>query len=71
MKFRMHFRPKEEGQSIIIVALFFFFAFLVFAALSVDGSIIYLRRRQLQNMADAAALTAAEYLSKDKDEAIA
>ena len=71
MKFRMQFRPKEEGQAIIIVALFFLFAFLVFAALGVDGTIIYLRRRQLQNMADAAALAAAEYLSKDRDSASA
>jgi hypothetical protein len=53
------------------VALFFFFAFLVFAALSVDGTIIYLRRRQLQNMADAAALAAAEQLSQSKTEAVA
>jgi len=72
MKFRMQFWSNDEkGQSIIIVALFFFFAFLVFAALSVDGTIIYLRRRQLQNMADAAALAAAEQLSQDKNEAVA
>ncbi len=72
MKIRMEFWSKNEtGQSIIVVALFFFFAFLVFAALSVDGTIIYLRRRQLQNMADAAALAAAEQLSQDKNEAAA
>jgi hypothetical protein len=70
---RIHLRPdiNEQGQSIIIVALFFFLVFLVFAALSVDGTILYLRRRQLQNMADAAALAAAEQLSKTKDEAAA
>jgi len=72
MKIRIQFWSRnEKGQSIIILALFFFFAFLVFAALSVDGTIIYLRRRQLQNMADAAALAAAEQLSVSKDEAVA
>jgi hypothetical protein len=71
IRIRMRFRPNEQGQSIVILALFFLFAFLVFAALSVDGTMIYLRRRQLQNMADAAALAAAEQLSKSKDEAVA
>jgi hypothetical protein len=66
-RIRMRFRPNEQGQSIVILALFFLFAFLVFAALSVDGTMIYLRRRQLQNMADAAALAAAEQLSQNKD----
>jgi len=71
MKFRMQSQLDEKGQSIIVITLIFLFAFLVFAALGVDGTIIYLRRRQLQNMADAAALAAAEYLSKAKDEAAA
>jgi Flp pilus assembly protein TadG len=71
MKLRMQFELNEKGQSLIVITLLFFFAFLVFAALGVDGTIIYLRRRQLQNMADAAALAAAEYLSKDKDVATA
>jgi hypothetical protein len=70
-RIRMRFRPNEQGQSIVILALFFLFAFLVFAALSVDGTMIYLRRRQLQNMADSAVLAAAEQLSKSKDEAVA
>jgi hypothetical protein len=67
----MQHRTDEKGQSIIVVALFFFFAFLVFAALAVDGTMIYLRRRQLQNMADAAALVAAEQLSQYKGDSIA
>jgi hypothetical protein len=71
IRIRMRFRPNEQGQSIVILALFFLFAFLVFAALSVDGTMIYLRRRQLQNMADAAVLAAAEQLSKSNDEAVA
>jgi hypothetical protein len=70
-RIRMRLRPSEQGQSIVILALFFLFAFLVFAALSVDGTMIYLRRRQLQNMADAAALAAAEQLSTSEDEAVA
>jgi hypothetical protein len=68
---RLRGQLNEEGQSIVLIALFFFLVFLVFAALSVDGTMIYLRRRQLQNMADAAALAAAEYLSQDKNETVA
>ncbi len=59
----------EKGQSIVIVALLLSFVFLALAALAVDGTIIYLRRRQLQNIADAAALTAAVALSQNKTEA--
>ncbi len=61
----------EQGQSIVIVALFFFLVFIVFAALSVDGTILYLRRRQLQNIADAAALVAAEELSQTQNTTVA
>lgn len=68
---RIRQQLNEQGQSIVIIALFFFLVFLVFAALSVDGTIIYLRRRQLQNIADAAALAAAEQLSHNKDETAA
>jgi hypothetical protein len=70
-RIRMRLRSSEQGQSIVILAVFFFFAFLVFAALSVDGTMVYLRRRQLQNMADAAVLAAAEQLSQNKDVAAA
>ena len=59
----------EEGQSIVIVALFLFFVFLVFAALATDGTLIYLHRRNLQNIADSAALTAAIALAQDKADA--
>ncbi len=55
---------KDQGQSIVLLALFFFFVFLAFAALAVDGTNIYLRRRQLQNIADAAALAAAQQLAQ-------
>ncbi len=59
----------EKGQSIVIVALLLAFVFLAFAALTIDGTIVYLRRRQLQNIADAAALAAATDLSQHKTEA--
>lgn len=68
-RIRIRLKPDQEGQSIILMALFLFFVFLVFAALAVDGTVIYLRRRQLQNMADAAALAAAEILSKGDSDA--
>ena len=55
---------KDQGQSIILLVVFFFFVFLAFAALAVDGTNIYLRRRQLQNIADAAALAAAQQLAQ-------
>lgn len=62
--------PKnEEGQSVVIVALFLFFVFMGFAALTVDGTVIYLHRRQLQNIADAAALGAAIQLAQGSTEA--
>jgi Flp pilus assembly protein TadG len=70
-RIRMRLQSDEKGQALIILTLFFLFVFLVFAALAVDGTIIYLRRRQLQNTADASALAAAEYLGKDKNEAAA
>ncbi len=68
-RFRIWPRSSENGQSIVIVAIFFFFAFLALAALAVDGTMIYLRRRQLQNMADSAALAAAQQLSQARNEA--
>lgn len=62
--------PKDEkGQSIVIMALLLSFVFLAFAAVTVDGTIVYLRRRQLQNMADSAALSAAVALAQGKTEA--
>ena len=65
--FRSFFKA-EQGQSLILVALFFAFVFLALAALAVDGTIINLRRRQLQNVADAAALAAAVALSQHKSD---
>jgi hypothetical protein len=67
----MRLQPNERGQALIVVALFFFLVFLVFAAMAVDGTLIYLSRRRLQNMADAAALAAANHLSNYNDHAAA
>ena len=58
----------EQGQSLVIIALLFAFAFLALAALAIDGTIINLRRRELQNAADAAALSAAVALSHGKSD---
>lgn len=49
---------KENGQSIVLIALMLFGLF-VLAALIVDGGNMYLNRRQAQTAADAAALAAA------------
>ena len=57
----------ESGQAAAIVAMFFFFVFLAFAALGVDGSAIYLTRRDLQNVADASALAACRTLADGGD----
>lgn len=65
---RLPLPANEKGQSVVIVALFMFFVFLAFAALSIDGTIIYLHRRELQNIADAAALAAAIELNQNKTE---
>ena len=59
----------EKGQSIVVMALLLSFVILAFAAVAVDGTLIYLRRRQLQNMADSAALSGAVALSQGKTEA--
>ncbi|MDH3674854.1 MAG: pilus assembly protein TadG-related protein, partial [Anaerolineae bacterium] len=65
-RFSKRFPASEEGQSIVVVALFLFFVFLAFAAVGIDGTIVYLRRRQLQNIADAAALAAAVELTQTR-----
>lgn len=70
-RFQLRFGTDERGQALVIVALFLSFVFLAFAALAIDGTIIYLRRRQLQNAADAAALAAATLLTQNKDVAAA
>jgi hypothetical protein len=56
--------PNEAGQAAAIVALLLFFVFLPLAALTIDGSMIYLMRRDLQNVADASALAACTELAQ-------
>lgn len=48
----------EKGQAILIIALMFIIL-LGFAALAIDGARIYAERRTLQNVTDAAVLSAA------------
>ncbi len=60
----------ESGQAALVVALFFFFVFLVFASLGVDGAAFYLTRRDLQSVADAAALAACTVLSQPQGEGV-
>jgi len=57
----------EAGQAAALVALLLFFVFLPLAALAIDGGIVYLVRRDLQNVADAAALAACVDLANGGD----
>ncbi len=60
-------RESEAGQAAAVVALLLFFVFLPLAALAMDGSMIYLVRRDLQNVADATALSACRVLAAGGD----
>ncbi len=53
----------ESGQAAALVALLLFLAFLAFGALAIDGAMTYLVRRDLQNVADSAALAACRVLA--------
>src|SRR5512144_438557 len=53
----------ESGQAAALMALLLFFVFLALASLAIDGGITYLARRDLQNVADAAALSACRALA--------
>ena len=60
----------ESGQAALVVALFFFFVFLAFASLAVDGAAFYLTRRDLQSVTDAAALAACTVLSQPQGDGV-
>jgi len=60
---RLSLLRAESGQAAALVALLLFFVFLPFAALAIDGAMIYLVRRDLQNVADASALSACRVLA--------
>lgn len=53
----------ESGQAAAVVALLLFFVFMPLAALALDGGMIYLVRRDLQNVADGAALAACRVIA--------
>jgi hypothetical protein len=55
----------EAGQAAAVVALLLFFVFLPLAALTIDGGMVYLVRRDLQNVADAAALAACRVIASN------
>ena len=55
---------EESGQAALVVALLMFFVFLAFASLGIDGAATYLTRRDLQNVADASALSACRVLAE-------
>lgn len=49
----------ERGQALVFITILLMFAFIALAALAIDGGHLYVVRRDLQNMADAACLAAA------------
>ncbi|GEM_PF-6454447 len=57
----------EEGQAAVLITLLVMFAFIALTALAIDGGHLYVVRRDLQNMGDAACLAAATELSLGGD----
>lgn len=55
----------ESGQAAALVALLLFLVFTVFASLAIDGAMTYLARRDLQNVADSAALAACRVIAQN------
>ena len=49
-------RPSESGQAIVLIGVAFV-VLLGFAALAIDGSMIYSDRRYAQNAADSSSLS--------------
>lgn len=60
-----HWLEAESGQAAALVALLLFLVFTAFAALAIDGAMTYLARRDLQNVADSAALAACRVLAQN------
>ena len=60
----MNIHRSERGQALIMIALAAVGLF-AFTALAVDGSMVFSRKRQAQNAADAAALAGALSLVRD------
>jgi len=61
----MKSKPQEKGQALIMIALAAVVLF-AFASLAIDGSMAFSKKRQAQNAADAAALSAALAKTRDK-----
>lgn len=61
----------EEGQAAVFITILLMFALIAFTALAVDGGHLYVVRRDLQNMTDAACLAAATELALGGDETTA
>ncbi len=53
----------QEGQAAVFITILLMFALIALTALAIDGAHLYVVRRDLQNMADAACLAAAEELA--------
>lgn len=56
----MRLSVKAEEGSFIVAAIFFMFIFMSIAAFGIDGARYYLKKSQLQNIADGAALKGAQ-----------
>ena len=53
----------EKGQAAVFITILLMFALIALTALAIDGGHLYVVRRDLQNMTDAACLAAATELS--------
>jgi hypothetical protein len=63
----MNIQRKERGQALIIIALAAVGLF-AFTSLAIDGSMVFSKKRQAQNAADAAALAGALALVREVDD---
>jgi len=61
---------RASGQSLAVVALFIGLVF-AFMGLAIDGGMVYMQRRLMQNTADAACLAAANQLALGQSDAAA
>jgi len=59
----MHAEHRERGQALVIV-VFALIGLLIVAGLAIDGGMVFLERRRMQNAADAAALAGTRLLAK-------
>ncbi len=57
-----NFRRKRSGQALVVIVAFSLTLF-IFVGLGIDAGILYLERRHLQNVADAACLAASTELT--------